>query len=228
MNIPLPQGFAVTNLVEALAAVETIGYPVLVRPSYVIGGRAMQVIYDKKSLEKYMIVSKKLYKKHPLLIDKYIKGIEIEVDAISDGKDILIPGIMEHVERTGVHSGDSTTMYPYQNLPEAIVDTIVDYSERIARAINVIGLMNIQYVYDGNGVYVIEVNPRSSRTVPILSKVTNVPMVKLAMSVINGKKLADLEYGTGLLPPTAMKNKMLYAIKVPVFSNEKLAMLIVI
>lgn len=223
LEIPFPIGSAVSNLEEATSVAERIGYPVLVRPSYVIGGRAMQVVYDRQSLIKYMNSSKSLYKKHPLLIDKYVKGIEIEVDAISDGFDILIPGIMEHVERTGVHSGDSITMYPYQNLPEHIVDILVKYSTKIAKALQVIGLMNIQYVYDGEGVYVIEVNPRSSRTVPILSKVTNVPMVKLAISIINGKKLSELGYGTGMLKHGALNQKLLHAIKVPVFSNEKLA-----
>lgn len=222
IEIPQPKGNAIENSAEAYRTAEEIGYPVIVRPSYVIGGRAMQVIHNKKSLEKYMENAKQFLDKHPLLIDKYIEGIEIEVDAISDGEDILIPGIMEHVERTGIHSGDSITMYPYHTLPKKIVEIITDYSSRIAKALKVIGLLNIQYVYDGTNVFVIEVNPRSSRTVPILSKVTNIPMVKLAVKVANGKKLKDLEYGVGLVDHSRKYNKKIHAIKVPVFSNEKL------
>ncbi|URZ07644.1 carbamoyl-phosphate synthase (glutamine-hydrolyzing) large subunit [Clostridium felsineum] len=218
LNIPQAKGMAVTSMEEAYEAVEKIGYPVIVRPSYVIGGRAMQVVYDKPSLQKYMTEAVTLSTEHPVLIDKYIKGTEIEVDTIADGEDILIPGIMEHIERTGVHSGDSITMYPYHTLPEKVVDKLVEYTKRLAKALKVKGLMNIQYVYDGKNVYVIEVNPRASRTVPILSKVTGVPMVKLAVEILTGKKLKDLGYGTDL-----KKDNELYAVKVPVFSNEKLA-----
>lgn len=218
LNIPQAKGMAVTSMEEAYEAVEKIGYPVIVRPSYVIGGRAMQVVYDKPSLQKYMTEAVTLSTEHPVLIDKYIKGTEIEVDTIADGEDILIPGIMEHIERTGVHSGDSITMYPYHTLPEKVVDKLVEYTKSLAKALKVKGLMNIQYVYDGKNVYVIEVNPRASRTVPILSKVTGVPMVKLAVEILTGKKLKDLGYGTDL-----KKDNELYAVKVPVFSNEKLA-----
>ncbi|URZ17318.1 carbamoyl-phosphate synthase (glutamine-hydrolyzing) large subunit [Clostridium felsineum] len=218
LNIPQAKGMAVTSMEEAYEAVEKIGYPVIVRPSYVIGGRAMQVVYDKPSLQKYMTEAVTLSTEHPVLIDKYIKGTEIEVDTIADGEDILIPGIMEHIERTGVHSGDSITMYPYHTLPGKVVDKLVEYTKSLAKALKVKGLMNIQYVYDGKNVYVIEVNPRASRTVPILSKVTGVPMVKLAVEILTGKKLKDLGYGTDL-----KKDNELYAVKVPVFSNEKLA-----
>lgn len=223
LNIPVPNGKAVTRLEEAVAAAEEIGYPVLVRPSYVIGGRGMQIVFNQDMLKKYMKEASKVSEKHPVLIDKYIKGIEIEVDAVSDGEDILIPGIMEHVERTGVHSGDSSSMYPYHTLTVDVVKKLEEYSLKIARNLNVLGLINIQYVYDGTNIYVIEVNPRASRTVPILSKVTNIPMVKLAVQTANGKKLRNLGYGTGLKDQNKLSNKKLFAIKIPVFSNEKLA-----
>jgi len=217
LNIPSPTGNAVTNVEEALQTVERIGYPVVVRPSYVIGGRAMEVVHDDEGLVRYMTEAVSLSKKHPVLIDKYVRGTEIEVDAISDGDDILIPGIMEHVEKTGVHSGDSISIYPHVTLSDETVEKLVTYTKKIAKGLNTIGLVNIQYVFDGEEIYVIEVNPRASRTVPILSKVTGVPMVKLAVDAMLGKKLKDCEYGTGL-----MENKDLYAVKVPVFSGEKL------
>ena len=212
INIPVPEGRAVTSLEEAIAAIEIIKYPVIVRPSYVIGGRAMQIVYNDKQLSQYISEAVNLSTEHPVLIDKYIRGTEIEVDAISDGEDILIPGIMEHIERTGVHSGDSITVYPTISLSEATKEKLVDYTKRITKALKVVGLLNIQYVFDGEEIYVIEVNPRASRTVPILSKVTGVPMVSLAVEAMLGKKLKE----TGLLP-----NKALYAVKVPVFSGEK-------
>ncbi|QEK10944.1 carbamoyl-phosphate synthase (glutamine-hydrolyzing) large subunit [Crassaminicella thermophila] len=217
LEIPSPMGKAVTSIEEALETVEELGYPVVVRPSYVIGGRAMQVVYDQAGLESYLQEAVNLSKKYPVLIDKYVKGTEIEVDAIADGEDILIPGIMEHVEKTGVHSGDSITIYPYVTLGKDTVEKLVDYTKKIAKELSIIGLVNIQYVFDGEDIYVIEVNPRASRTVPILSKVTGVPMVKLAVDAMLGKKLKDTSYGTGL-----MKEKKLYAVKVPVFSGEKL------
>lgn len=217
LNIPSPHGVAVTSENEAYEAVKSIGYPVVVRPSYVIGGRGMEVVYDFQSLSKYIKEAVNISSEHPILIDKYIKGTEIEVDAICDGEDILIPGIMEHIERTGVHSGDSITVYPYVTLSETTVKTLEKYTKSIATALKVKGLVNIQYVFDGERVYVIEVNPRASRTVPILSKVTSVPMVKIAVEVMLGKKLKQGNYGVGLL-----KNKDFYAVKVPVFSNEKL------
>lgn len=217
LNIPSPMGTAVTSVEEAYDAVEALGYPVVVRPSYVIGGRAMEVVYDKSALTKYMAEAVQISSEHPILIDRYIKGIEIEVDAISDGENILIPGIMEHIERTGVHSGDSITVYPCISLCENTVKTLVQYTKEIAKGLKIIGLLNIQYVFDGSSIYVIEVNPRASRTVPILSKVTGIPMVKIAIETMLGKKLVDLDYGTGLL-----EKKDFFAVKVPVFSGEKL------
>jgi carbamoyl-phosphate synthase large subunit len=217
LGIPSPTGRAVTSIEEAFDMVSELGYPVVVRPSYVIGGRAMQVVYDAESLESYMKEAVNLSPKYPVLIDKYIKGVEIEVDAIADGDDILMPGIMEHIEKTGVHSGDSITIYPYITLNQETVEKLVDYTKKITKGLKIIGLVNIQYVFDGKDVYVIEVNPRASRTVPILSKVTGVPMVKLAVDAMLGKKLKTSPYGVGL-----MKNKNFYAAKVPVFSGEKL------
>lgn len=217
INIPLPKGFSVTNMEEAYKAIDDLGYPVLVRPSYVIGGRAMQVVHDKATLEKYMREAVNLSTKHPVLIDKYIKGTEIEVDAISDGEDVLIPGIMEHVERTGVHSGDSITLYPTRTLSKNVLNTLKDYTQRIVKALDIKGLVNIQYVFDGENVYVIEVNPRASRTIPILSKVTGIPMVKLAVEIIMGAELKNLGYGIGI-----NEDNKLCAVKIPVFSNEKL------
>lgn len=217
LDIPSPMGKAVISMKEALYTVEELGYPVVVRPSYVIGGRGMQVVYDEKELMDYMEEAVKISSEYPVLIDQYVKGVEIEVDAIADGEEILMPGIMEHVERTGIHSGDSITIYPYVTLDQETVDKLVTYTKKIAKGLNGIGLVNIQYVFDGKEVYVIEVNPRASRTVPILSKVTGVPMVKLAVDVMLGKKLKEFAYGTGL-----MAKKSFYAVKIPVFSGEKL------
>ena len=187
----MPEGLAVTNEEEAFEAVRRLGYPLVVRPSYVIGGRAMQVVYNDTELTRYLKEAVSLSTEHPVLIDQYIQGKEIEVDAIADGEDILIPGIMEHIERAGVHSGDSISVYPDYSLSEDVEATLVDYTKRIAKALNVVGLVNIQYAYDGNKIYVIEVNPRASRTVPILSKVTRVPMVKLAVAAMLGHKLSE-------------------------------------
>ncbi|MGN0703822.1 MAG: carbamoyl-phosphate synthase (glutamine-hydrolyzing) large subunit [Lentihominibacter sp.] len=217
LEIAVPKGVAVTNEKEAFDAIEELGYPVVVRPSYVIGGRAMQVVYNDVELKRYIKEAVSLSTEHPILIDQYITGKEIEVDAIADGEDILIPGIMEHVERAGVHSGDSISVYPDYSLSKEVEDTLVDYTKRIARALEVVGLVNIQYAYDGRKIYVIEVNPRASRTVPILSKVTRVPMVKLAVAAMLGHKLRDSEYGTGLY-----SRSQEYAVKVPVFSSAKL------
>ena len=189
---------AVTTAEEAFAAVEKLGYPLVVRPSYVIGGRAMQVVYSDVELKRYLKEAVSISTEHPVLIDKYIQGKEIEVDAIADGEDVLIPGIMEHIERTGVHSGDSISVYPDFTLSKELEDTLIDYTKRITKALHVVGLVNIQYAYDGKQIYVIEVNPRASRTVPILSKVTKVPMVKLAVAAMLGHKLKDSQYGTGL------------------------------
>ena len=217
LDIAVPEGVAVTSEEDAFAAVRKLGYPLVVRPSYVIGGRAMQVVYNDVELKRYMKEAVSLSTEHPVLIDQYIQGKEIEVDAIADGEDILIPGIMEHVERAGVHSGDSISVYPNYSLSEEVEKTLEDYTKRISKALNVVGLVNIQYAYDGKKIYVIEVNPRASRTVPILSKVTRVPMVKLAVAAMLGHKLRDSEYGTGLYKKTEE-----YAVKVPVFSSAKL------
>lgn len=217
LEIPYPAGKGVTNLEDGLEIVKKLGYPVIVRPSYVIGGRAMQIVSSDEELSNYMKEAVVVSKTHPVLIDKYVRGIEIEVDAICDGEEILIPGIMEHNERTGVHSGDSITIYPTISLSDEVKEKLLNYTKKIALALDTKGLINIQYVYDGKDIYVIEVNPRASRTVPILSKITGVPMVKIAVEIMFGKKLVDLDYGIGLL-----KEKDFYAIKVPVFSTEKL------
>ncbi|UFK97666.1 carbamoyl-phosphate synthase large subunit [Kaistella faecalis] len=218
MGIPQPLGKTCFTKEEALVIANEIGFPVLVRPSYVLGGRAMEIVYDEKDLSHYMTNAVKESSEHPILIDRYLTGKEVEVDAISDGETVVIPGIMEHIERAGVHSGDSIAVYPPQNISEEQIATLVDYTERLAKGLNVIGLMNIQYVLSEGNVYVIEVNPRSSRTVPFLSKITEIPMANLATKVILGKKLKDLGYKSGLAP-----NKEGIFVKVPVFSFSKLA-----
>lgn len=217
LDIATPKGCAVRTREEAFEAVERLGYPLVVRPSFVIGGRAMQVVYSDEELLKYLKEAVKLSHEHPVLIDKYVEGKEIEVDAIADGSSVLIPGIMEHIERTGVHSGDSCTVYPAVSLPEEVISQLAAYTEKIVKALHIVGLVNIQYAWDGEKIYVIEVNPRASRTVPILSKVTKVPMVKIAVAVMTGQKLADMEWGTGLY-----KKQDYFAVKVPVFSDAKL------
>ncbi len=217
LGIPQPKGFTVSTLEEAMKAAEAVSYPVLVRPSYVIGGRAMEIVHDKNELSKYFDEAVLETNENHILVDKYIDGIEVEVDAVSDGENILIPGVIEHIEHSGVHSGDSITVYPTQNLTQNVIDKLVSYTEKIARAVKVKGLMNIQFVVDGEDVYVIEVNPRASRTVPILSKITKVPMVDLAVKIILGDRLNNLGFGTGLLNP-----KNIVAVKVPVFSFQKL------
>ncbi|SKA02193.1 carbamoyl-phosphate synthase large subunit [Selenihalanaerobacter shriftii] len=217
LDIPTPTGSTVFSVDEAKEVADEIGYPVLVRPSYVLGGRAMEVVYKKEELLEYMENAVKASSEHPILIDKYIIGKEIEVDAISDGENVLIPGIMEHIERAGVHSGDSIAVYPQQSLSPQEKEKVIDYTIKLGKALNVKGLVNIQYVvYDGE-VYVIEVNPRSSRTIPYLSKVTGVPMVQLATKAMLGSKLQDLGYESGLWPiPDHV------AVKAPVFSFSKL------
>jgi carbamoyl-phosphate synthase large subunit len=217
LNVPSPKGLIVGTVEEAIEGAAQIGFPLVVRPSYVIGGRAMEVVYDSIGLGKYMTEAISLNNARPILMDKYVRGTEIEVDAICDGEDILIPGIMEHIEKTGVHSGDSITVYPHITLSEKVVKKLTDYTKKIALGLKVSGLINIQYVFDGKDIYVIEVNPRASRTVPILSKVTGVPMVNIAIQVMLGEKLRNLQYGTGL-----MLEKRLFAVKIPVFSGEKL------
>ncbi|GBG57223.1 carbamoyl-phosphate synthase [Sporomusaceae bacterium FL31] len=217
IGIPRPQGATVTNGVDAVIEATKIGYPVVVRPSYVLGGRAMEIVYSEAELKDYMTRAVKASPEHPVLVDRYMQGTEVEVDAISDGKDVLIPGIMEHVERAGVHSGDSIAVYPTQTLSANVIDTIVDYTKRLAVGLNVKGLLNIQYVVVDDIVYVIEVNPRSSRTIPFLSKVTNVPMVNVATRIALGETLKSLGYKPGLMPP-----KPYIAVKAPVFSFAKM------
>ncbi|MEB3286347.1 MAG: carbamoyl-phosphate synthase (glutamine-hydrolyzing) large subunit [Vampirovibrionales bacterium] len=215
LEIPYPKGYAVSSLDELLLKARDIGYPVLVRPSYVIGGRDMRVIQSETELVAYGKLASFSFEK-PLLVDQYICGMEVEVDAISDGEDILIPGLMEHIERAGVHSGDSFSVYPTQNVSEKTRQTLVTYTAKIAKALKIIGLMNIQFVVSGDKAMVLELNPRASRTVPILSKVTGIPMVPLAISVMLGKPLQSLGYGTGLAPLAS-----LVAVKAPVFSFQK-------
>ena len=216
-GIPRPQGHTVFTTEEALTAANELGYPVLLRPSYVLGGQNMIIAHSDKDVEEYMAIITAHELENPVLIDKYLMGTEVEVDAISDGEDYLIPGIMEHIERAGVHSGDSISVYPAQTLSHHVRRTLIEYTGRLARELKVKGLINIQYVVYNHEVYVIEVNPRSSRTVPYISKVTGVPMVALATEIILGKKLKDLGYGTGLYPEGDY-----VAVKVPVFSFAKL------
>jgi carbamoyl-phosphate synthase large subunit len=217
IGVPRPEGFTVFTLKEAQEAANHLGYPVLVRPSYVLGGQGMEIAYNDTDVEEFMEIITRKEQEHPILIDKYLSGREIEVDAICDGEDILIPGIMEHVERAGVHSGDSISVYPSYSISKTSKEKIVEYTRKLAESLQVKGLMNIQYVLYNNKVYVIEVNPRSSRTVPYISKVTGIPMINIATKVIMGKKLSDFPYGTGLY-----KEADLVAVKVPVFSFEKL------
>lgn len=216
-QIPRPQGKTVFHIDEAVAAANELGYPVLLRPSYVLGGQNMIIAYTDADVEEYMAIIVSHNIENPVLIDKYMMGVEVEVDAICDGEDYLIPGIMEHIERAGIHSGDSISVYPAQSLSQKTKDTIIAYTGKLAKELNVIGLVNIQYVVYHDEVYVIEVNPRSSRTVPYISKVTNVPMVDLATKIMLGAKLKDLGYGTGVYPECDY-----VAVKVPVFSFEKL------
>jgi len=223
LDIPQPPGVGVTSREEALSVAEHIGYPVLVRPSYVLGGRAMEIVHDTNELDRYIRLALELDTKHPVLIDKYMEGKEVEADAIGDGEDVLIPGIMEHIERAGVHSGDSMAVYPGVNLTEAEVATIVNYTVKVGRGLSIKGLMNIQFVImpdsdnQGSSVYILELNPRASRTVPFLSKVTGVPMVKVATKVMLGQSLKTQGYKTGL-----WTRQKLVAVKAPVFSMSKL------
>jgi carbamoyl-phosphate synthase large subunit len=217
LGIPQPHGSAVTSLADAQSVAERIGFPVLVRPSYVLGGRAMEVVYSPEQLARYIRNATTMTPDHPVLVDKYLLGKEVEVDAICDGERVLIPGIMEHIERAGVHSGDSFAVYPGIRLFPAEIETIVDYTTRIALEIGARGLINIQYVVHSGRIYVLEVNPRSSRTVPFLSKVTGVPMVRLATNIMLGKSLKEQGYEGGLWP-----RQPLIAVKAPVFSMAKL------
>ncbi len=216
-GIPRPKGETVFTAEQALKAANKLGYPVLLRPSYVLGGQNMIIAHCDSDVDEYMKIITATELENPVLIDKYMMGTEVEVDAICDGEDFLIPGIMEHIERAGVHSGDSISIYPARTLSEHIKRVIIDYTEKLAKALHVVGLVNIQYVVYNHEVYVIEVNPRSSRTVPYISKVTGVPMVDLATKIILGKKLKDMGYKSGLHPVGDY-----VAVKVPVFSFEKL------
>ncbi|MBQ6986937.1 MAG: ATP-grasp domain-containing protein, partial [Oscillibacter sp.] len=216
-DIKRPQGRAVMGMEEALRAAEELGYPVLLRPSYVIGGQNMVIAHNEYDVRTYMeiILAGKI--ENPVLVDQYLMGKELEVDVISDGTDVLIPGVMQHIERTGVHSGDSIAVYPPFSIRDRMLKTIVDCSEKLSLSLGTKGLINIQYLIYQDELYVIEVNPRASRTVPYISKVTGVPMVDLATRVMVGVPLASLGYGTGLYrqPPYV-------AVKVPVFSFEKI------
>lgn len=217
MNIPMPIGATATCEAEAIEIATRIGYPVLVRPSYVIGGRAMEIVENETILTQYMRNAVKASPEHPVLVDRYLLGKEVEVDAICDGVNVLLPGIMEHIERAGVHSGDSMAVYPPQTLSAAIKETITDYTRRLALGLNCIGMMNVQFVIHQDKVYVIEVNPRASRTVPFLSKVTGIPMAQIATQVILGASLESLGYHGGLYPESTMVH-----VKAPVFSFAKL------
>ncbi len=216
-GIPRPAGKTVYTTEEAVAAANALGYPVLVRPSYVLGGAGMQIAICDDDVREFMAIINRTVQEHPILVDKYLMGKEVEVDAVCDGEDILIPGIMEHIERAGIHSGDSISVYPAQNVPETIQEVIIDYTRKLAKSLNVIGLINIQFIVYNDEVYVIEVNPRSSRTVPYISKVTGIPIVDLAAKAVLGAKIKDLGFGTGLA-----KKADYIAIKMPVFSFEKL------
>ena len=216
-QIPRPKGQTVFTAAEGIRAANELGYPVLVRPSYVLGGQGMQIAINDEDVEKYIGIINRYAQEHPILVDKYLVGKEIEGDAVCDGEDILIPGIMEHIERAGIHSGDSISVYPAPSLNDKVKATITDYTAKLARSLHVIGLINIQFIVCGEDVYVIEVNPRSSRTVPYISKVTGIPIVPLATKVILGQKIRELGYTPGL-----QKEADYIAIKMPVFSFEKI------
>ena len=216
-GIPRAKGRTVYTTQEALKAANELGYPVLVRPSYVLGGQGMEIAYTDRNIEDFMRIINMTVQEHPILIDKYLMGRELEVDGVFDGEDILIPGIMEHVERAGVHSGDSIAVYPPINLEDKHRELILKHTKNMAKHLGVIGLINAQYILYNDDIYVIEVNPRSSRTIPYISKVTGVPIIDLATKVMLGQKLKDLGYGTGLYPEAKY-----YAVKAPVFSFEKL------
>ncbi len=216
-GIPRPAGHTVFTAEEAKKAANELGYPVLVRPSYVLGGQGMQIAINDEDVEQYIGVINRIAQEHPILVDKYLVGKEIEVDAVCDGEDVLIPGIMEHIERAGIHSGDSISVYPAQSISNNIKRVIEDYTRKLARSLHVIGLINIQFIVSNDEVYVIEVNPRSSRTVPYISKVTGIPIVPLATRVILGAKIRELGFKPGLQPEADY-----FAIKMPVFSFEKI------
>ena len=217
-GIPRPTGGTVFTAEEAKEVANRLGYPVLVRPSYVLGGQGMQIAINDNDIDQFIGIINRIAQDHPILVDKYLQGKEIEVDAVCDGTDILIPGIMEHIERAGIHSGDSISVYPAQSLTDGAKAKIAEYTRRLAKSLHVIGMINIQFIVCGEeDVYVIEVNPRSSRTVPYISKVTGIPIVPLATQVIIGKKIKDLGYTPGLQPEADY-----VAVKMPVFSFEKI------
>lgn len=216
-HIPRPKGHTVYTADEAIRVANQLGYPVLVRPSYVLGGQGMQIAINDEDVDEYIGIINRIAQEHPILVDKYLQGKEIEVDAVCDGEDILIPGIMEHIERAGIHSGDSISVYPARTISDTAKKTIEEYTRRLAKSLHVLGMINIQFIVCGEEVYVIEVNPRSSRTVPYISKVTGIPIVPLATKVILGHKLKDMGYTPGLQPEAKH-----YAIKMPVFSFEKI------
>ncbi|UNC91489.1 carbamoyl-phosphate synthase (glutamine-hydrolyzing) large subunit [Candidatus Contubernalis alkaliaceticus] len=217
LGISQAEGASVFTPQEAMGVALKLGFPLLIRPSYVIGGRAMFLVHNEEQMYTYLKLAAKVSPNHPVLIDKYLLGMEVEVDAISDGENILIPGIMEHIERAGIHSGDSMAVFPPRNITQKQLDTLVNYTEKIARALEIKGLVNIQFVIYKDRVYVLEVNPRASRTIPILSKVTGVPMVKLAVDIMMGARLKDLGFGIGL-----REHPHYMTVKAPVFSFEKL------
>ena len=216
-EIPRPTGGTVFTAEEAKEVANRLGYPVLVRPSYVLGGQGMQIAINDNDIDEFIGIINRIAQDHPILVDKYLQGKEIEVDAVCDGTDILIPGIMEHIERAGIHSGDSISVYPAQDITQHNVDTIVEYTEKLAKALHVKGMINIQFIVDGDDVYIIEVNPRSSRTVPYISKVTGIPIVPLATQIICGHTIKELGYNPGLQPAADY-----IAVKMPVFSFEKI------
>jgi len=216
-GIPRPKGGTVYTAQEAIKVANELKYPVLVRPSYVLGGQGMAIAYDDNEVTEFITEINKIAQEHPILVDKYMLGKEVEVDAIFDGEDILIPGIMEHLERAGIHSGDSISVYPTQHINIENQKTIIEYTKKIAKELNVIGVLNIQFIINRGNVYIIEVNPRSSRTVPYISKVTNLPVIDIATRVILGEKLKDMEYGTGIY-----KKSDYIAVKMPIFSFEKI------
>ncbi|MCK4795982.1 MAG: ATP-grasp domain-containing protein, partial [Spirochaetes bacterium] len=219
IGIRQPDGKTVFSFDEARGIAHMLGFPVLVRPSYVIGGHAMEIVYNDDELFKYMRFATSISPEHPVLVDKYLIGKEVEVDAICDGQDVLIPGIFEHIERAGVHSGDSMAVFPPFNLSDEEISRLVEHTIKIGKKLNIIGLMNIQYVISERRIYCIEVNPRASRTVPIISKVTGIQMVNIATKIIAGKTLKDQGYKTGLI-----KSPNYSTIKAPVFSFDKLKM----
>ncbi len=216
-GIPRPKGGTVFTIEEAIKVANELKYPVLVRPSYVLGGQGMAIAYDDNDVREFISEINKVAQEHPILVDKYMLGKEVEVDAIFDGEDILIPGIMEHLERAGIHSGDSISVYPTQHISIENQKTIIEYTKKIAKELNVIGVLNIQFIINRGNVYIIEVNPRSSRTVPYISKVTNLPVIDIATRVILGEKLKDMNYGTGIY-----KKSDYIAVKMPIFSFEKI------